>query len=89
MFFNMVTFYIRNHPYIAGFFPKGLQEYFPALGPFKIFFAGILLWYAYRIKIKNVVRTFSEPNNCFISSRESFAAMQTMFKMPYNAITHF
>ena len=43
----------------------------------------------YGIKIESIRVGFCKPKNCFITSRESFASVQSVIESPYNAITKF
>lgn len=55
---------------------------------FEILLPGVFLWYANRIKIKDVIVRLCEPDDGFVPTRISAATMQPVLKVPNDAIPH-
>jgi hypothetical protein len=53
--FDMVAFYIRDHPQVPGVLAKWVAGILPSFRTFEIFLPGVFLGYSHRVEVKDII----------------------------------
>src|SRR5688500_14485441 len=85
--FDMVVFDVGNHPNVTRIFAKRISGELSRTWPFEILLAGIICWHPYRVEVEGVIVRFCEPQDRLVAARKAPRTMQTVLKMPDDAIS--
>ena len=85
--FDMVVFDVWESPYVARVFAFWVAGEFPDVGAFEVSFVGIFRWDTDRVEVESVIVAYGPPVYRFVSSGESFGAVQSVSEVPNDAIS--
>jgi len=83
---DVVSLDIGKDPDVTWVFPQRITAVLTSPWSFVVALSWIFLRHSDRIEIKCVAIAFSEPENGFVTTRESLATVETVFKVPHDSI---
>src|SRR5579885_391198 len=83
---DMIILHVRKNPNIPGILSEWITRELSNFWSLKVLLVWILRRDPYWIEVKRVVLRFCEPQNRFVSTRQSLRTMEAMLDMPNDAI---